>query len=72
MLSRMLEEGGTLSGPLIPWTTCGAFMAANLGVGTLQYMPYAFIGFIPPIISITAAMFGKLIIKAKPVDSLAS
>jgi NhaC family Na+:H+ antiporter len=72
MLSRMLEEGGTLSGPLIPWTTCGAFMAATLGVGTLQYMPYAFIGFIPPIISITAAMFGKLIIKAKPVDSIAS
>ena len=72
MLSRMLEEGGTLSGPLIPWTTCGAFMAATLGVQTLQYMPYAFIGFIPPIISITAAMFGKLVIKAKPAESIAS
>jgi NhaC family Na+:H+ antiporter len=72
MLSRMLEEGGTLSGPLIPWTTCGAFMAATLGVQTLQYMPYAFIGFIPPIISIIAAMFGKLVIKAKPAESIAS
>lgn len=64
MLSRMLEEGATLSGPLVPWTTCGAFMAATLGVSTLEYLPYAFIGYIPPMISIVTAFFGIFVIKA--------
>lgn len=63
MLSRMLEEGATLSGPLVPWTTCGAFMAATLGVATMEYLPYAFIGFIPPLISIVAAFFGVFVIR---------
>jgi len=63
MLSRMLEEGATLSGPLVPWTTCGAFMAATLGVATLDYLPYAFIGFIPPILSIVTASLGIFVVK---------
>ncbi|MFA5682967.1 MAG: Na+/H+ antiporter NhaC [Lysobacteraceae bacterium] len=41
-LSRALEDGGTITSPLIPWNTCGAFMAATLGVATLDYLPYAF------------------------------
>lgn len=65
MLSRMLEEGATLAGPLVPWTTCGAFMAATLGVPTLDYLPFAFIGFIPPMISIVGAFLGFLVIKKK-------
>ncbi|MCT4597845.1 MAG: Na+/H+ antiporter NhaC [Vallitalea sp.] len=64
MLSRMLEEGATLAGPLIPWTTCGAFMAATLEVKTIDYMRYAFIGYIPPIISIVGAFIGIFVIKA--------
>lgn len=66
MLSRMLEEGATLSGPIVPWTTCGAFMAATLGVATIDYLPYAFIGFIPPLLSILTASFGIFVIKSKP------
>src|SRR5690606_4228711 len=34
-LSRALEDGGTITSPLIPWNTCGAFMASTLGVATL-------------------------------------
>src|SRR5690606_1776453 len=33
-LSRALEDGGTLTSPLVPWNTCGAFMAQTLGVAT--------------------------------------
>lgn len=40
-LSRALEDGGTLTSVLIPWNTCGAYMAGTLGVATLSYMPYA-------------------------------
>lgn len=68
MLSRMLEEGATLSGPLVPWTTCGAFMAATLGVATIDYMPYAFIGFIPPILSVITASLGIFVIRTTPTD----
>lgn len=70
MLSRMLEEGGTLSGPLVPWTTCGAFMAATLGVATLDYLPYAFIGFIPPVLSIITASLGIFVIKKEDIKKV--
>lgn len=33
--SRALEDAGTLTSPLVPWNTCGAFMAGTLGVATL-------------------------------------
>jgi len=39
-LSRGLEDGGTLTSVLIPWNTCGAYMAATLGVATFAYAPW--------------------------------
>jgi len=50
-LSRALEDSGTLTSALVPWNTCGAFMAAALGVPTLYYLPFAFFNYINPIIS---------------------
>ncbi len=51
-LSRCLEDSGTLSSPLIPWNSCGAFMGATLGVNPLLYLPYAFLNLSNPLISI--------------------
>ncbi|MFW6131090.1 MAG: Na+/H+ antiporter NhaC [Candidatus Aminicenantaceae bacterium] len=51
-LSRCLEDGGTLSSPLIPWNSCGAFMHATLGVNPLLYLPYAFLNLMNPLVSI--------------------
>jgi len=51
-LSRCLEDSGTLSSPLIPWNSCGAFMGSTLGVDPLAYLPYAFLNLITPVISI--------------------
>jgi NhaC family Na+:H+ antiporter len=51
-LSRALEDSGTLTSPLIPWNTCGAFMWATLGVYPLAYLPYAFMNLLNPLISI--------------------
>lgn len=65
VLSRTLEEGATLSGPLVPWTTCGAFMAGTLGVSTLAYMPYAVLCYTAPFISIICAFAGVAIYKKK-------
>lgn len=57
-LSRALEDGGTLTSPLVPWNTCGAFMTATLMVSTTAYMPYAFLNWLNPIVSITYAFLG--------------
>jgi NhaC family Na+:H+ antiporter len=51
-LSRTLEDAGTMTSALVPWNTCGAFMAATLGVPTLAYAPYAFLNIMNPIIAI--------------------
>lgn len=57
-LSRALEDGGTVTSPLIPWNTCGVFIVATLGVSTFAYAPYAILNYTVPIISIFMAFFG--------------
>lgn len=62
-LSRALEDAGTLTSPLVPWNTCGAYMAATLGVATLDYLPYAFFNLINPLIAAAMAYAGFKILK---------
>ena len=52
MLSRALEDSGTLTSPLVPWNTCGAYITATLGVSALTYGPYALLNIINPIVSL--------------------
>ncbi len=65
MLSRSLEEGATLSTAIIPWTTAGAFFAGTLGVSTLSYLPYAFLNWINPLLSIALAYLGIFVLYKK-------
>jgi NhaC family Na+:H+ antiporter len=51
MLSRQIEDTATITSPLVPWNTCGAYMAATLGVATIAYLPYCFFNLINPVIS---------------------
>ena len=51
-LSRALEDSGTLTSPLIPWNSCGAFMGATLGLSPLLYLPYAFLNLANPLVSL--------------------
>ena len=57
-LSRALEDAGTLSSPLVPWNTCGAFMAATLGVSPLAYLPFAFLNLFNPVVSVIYGFTG--------------
>lgn len=50
-LSRALEDSGTVTSALVPWNTCGATMAAFLGVSTFAYAPFAFFNILSPIVS---------------------
>jgi NhaC family Na+:H+ antiporter len=51
-LSRTLEDAGTLTSVLVPWNTCGAYMAGTLGVATLAYLPWCFFNLINPLVAI--------------------
>ena len=51
-LSRALEDSGTVTSPLVPWNTCGAYMAGVLGVATFAYLPFCFFNMICPVVSI--------------------
>lgn len=63
VLSRTLEDAGTLTSALIPWNTCGAFMHSALLVSPLAFAPYAFLNIINPIIAIIYGFTGFSIVK---------
>lgn len=54
-LTRSLEDGGTLINPLIPWGVCGTFIASQLGVAVVDYIPYACFLYLCPLFTIVFA-----------------
>lgn len=62
VLSRTLEDSGTVTSVLIPWNTCGATQSSVLGVSTWTYAPYAFFNIISPFMTI---LFAYLNIKIR-------
>jgi NhaC family Na+:H+ antiporter len=69
VLSRTLEEGATLTTPLIPWTTGGAFFAATLGVSPLAFAPWALLNWINILMGIAFAFFGLAIFRTKSAQT---
>ena len=55
LLSRTLEDAGTVTSVLIPWNTCGATQANVLGVATLAYAPFCFFCIISPLMTVAHA-----------------
>ena len=64
-LSRTLEDSATVTSPLVPWNTCGAYHAGVLGIATLAYLPYCFFNIISPMMTIFFAYAGIKIAKLK-------
>ncbi len=69
-LSRTLEDGGTITSPLIPWNTCGAYMHGVLNVNPLDYFIYAFFNLINPVLAVIYAYCGIKILKLTPPESV--
>ncbi|MFC6440137.1 Na+/H+ antiporter NhaC [Bowmanella sp. JS7-9] len=65
-LSRSLEDGGTLTSPLIPWNTCGAYMHGVLKVDPFAYIFYAFFNVISPVMAVIYAYLGIKILRLTP------
>jgi len=66
MLSRTVEDTGTVTSPLVPWNSCGAYMAGVLGVPTLEYLPFAFFNLLNPLIAIIFGLIGFRVEHVKP------
>jgi NhaC family Na+:H+ antiporter len=57
-LSRTCADGGTVTSPLVPWNSCGAFMAATLGVPTMLYLPFCVFNIASPLMSLLWGITG--------------
>lgn len=64
--SRTCEDSGTVTSPLVPWGLCGVFFTGTLGVNTLEYLPYAFLCYLTPVVAIIYALTGKFIWREEP------
>jgi Na+:H+ antiporter, NhaC family len=62
-LSATTAAGGTGTSPLVPWNSCGAYMAAVLGVPVLVYVPYAFFNFFNPALAVLYAFTGFRVVR---------
>jgi NhaC family Na+:H+ antiporter len=58
VLSRAVGDSATPTGALIPWNSCGAYMAVTLGVATRSYAPYAVFCFVSPVLTLAIAYAG--------------
>ncbi len=65
-LSRTLEDAGTCSIPLVPWSAGGAYMSSTLGVATFSYLPWAIFNYTGFLFAILWGFTGFGIKKIEP------
>jgi Na+:H+ antiporter, NhaC family len=69
VLSRAVEDSGTVTSVLVPWNTCGAYISGVLGVSTASYFPYCFFNFLSPILDV---IYGFVGFKVPSLDEAAA
>lgn len=63
-LSRLLEDGATMTAPLIPWNSGAVFVSGTLGVPTMLYAPFAFANWIAPLVDLVWGWTGYFLPEA--------
>jgi NhaC family Na+:H+ antiporter len=58
VLSRAIEDSGTVTSVLVPWNTCGAYISGVLAVSTASYFPYCFFNLLSPILDVAYGFLG--------------
>jgi NhaC family Na+:H+ antiporter len=58
VLSRAVEDSGTVTSVLVPWNTCGAYISGVLGVSTASYLPYCFFNLLSPVLDVLYGFLG--------------
>lgn len=69
ILSRCLEDSGTLAGPMIPWHGYGVYMTGTLGVTWAMVFPYLFLLYLTPFVSIFYGFTGISIVHVSEDDT---
>ena len=70
VLSRAVEDSGTVTSVLIPWNTCGAYISGVLGVATGSYVPYCFFNLLSPVLDVIFGFVGFKVPNAPPPDDV--
>ena len=60
-LSRLLEDGATMTAPLIPWNSGAVFVSGTLGLPTVMYAPFAFANWIAPLFDLLWGWTGRFV-----------
>lgn len=63
LLSRVVGDSATVTSPLIPWNSCGAYMAAALGIPATGFAMYCFFNLLNPLVTILFAVAGLRVIR---------
>ncbi|MQA11017.1 MAG: Na+/H+ antiporter NhaC [Pseudonocardiaceae bacterium] len=71
-LSRIIEDSGTVTDPVFPWSSGGIFVAGVLGVSTLSYLPFLYFAYLSIAVSMLYAVTGWKIHRAKPATAPAT
>jgi len=71
-LSRTLEDAGTVTSPLVPWNTCGAFIYGVLGISAFSYAPYCFFNILCPVIAVIYGMLNFKVTMLEAPDGMES
>lgn len=58
VLSRTMEDCGTVGAIMYPWHTSSIYFCGVLGVTYLQYLPFAFMSYLAPIAAMICAFTG--------------
>jgi NhaC family Na+:H+ antiporter len=64
VLSRAVEDSGTVTSVLVPWNTCGAYISGVLGVSTAAYFPFCFFNILSPLLDVLYGYLGFKVPKA--------
>lgn len=64
MLSRVVGDSATVTSPLIPWNSCGAYMSAALGVSAISFAPYCFFNLLNPLLTVIFTAVGFRVLRA--------
>jgi Na+:H+ antiporter, NhaC family len=66
VLSRAVEDSGTVTSVLVPWNTCGAYISGVLGVSTASYFPFCFFNILSPVLDVLFGFIGFKVPNATP------
>jgi Na+:H+ antiporter, NhaC family len=67
-LATAVENSGTVTSPLVPWNSCGAYMSVTLGVSTFAYFPYCIFNIVNPILGLIYGFTGFKVSRLEPGD----